>query len=208
MTRLGGDYHDMIECDDEKVLAFIGDATGHGIPAAISMAMAKSVMLHESLEHIDQTSLMAKLHMLFARLRAQGVKDFMTATSILLDSSSSEVNFINAGHCYPILLKNGMDKGMLLSEVKGLPPGFSRSLKLFPVTMQLEPGDILMLFTDGLVESCNATGELFGFESLQKILAETRNDDLSAHLEAILAAVKSWETEQNDDQTVILVRFL
>jgi len=207
MTRLGGDYYDMVECSDEKILVFIGDATGHGIPAAMSMAMAKSVMLHESLEETDQTRLMTKLHMLFSRLRSQGVKDFMTATSVLLDSQKGEVTFMNAGHCYPILLKKDDTSGRLLSEIKGLPPGFSRSLKLLPVTMQLEPNDILILFTDGLVESCNSSGELFGFDGLQKIVAETRNNDLKLHLDSILAAVQSWEIEATDDQTVILVRY-
>lgn len=208
MTRLGGDYHDIVEdSSTDKVLVFIGDATGHGIPAAISMAMAKAVMLHENLEGIDQTRLMGKLHTLFSRLRSQGVKDFMTATSVMLDSITGQVNFINAGHCYPILLKNGASEGKLLSEVKGLPPGFSRSLKLMPVTMQLEPGDILVLYTDGLVESCNSAHELLGFDRLLKIVAETRTDDLAEQLEKILNVVKQWELEPNDDQTAILVRY-
>jgi sigma-B regulation protein RsbU (phosphoserine phosphatase) len=60
MTRLGGDYFDILPQKDEKVLIFIGDATGHGIPAALSMAMAKSVMIHESLADMDQEKLMQK----------------------------------------------------------------------------------------------------------------------------------------------------
>lgn len=70
MTDLGGDYFDMVRLDGERLLIFIGDATGHGIPAALSMAMAKAVLLHESQREISASGLMHQLNQVFCSLRA------------------------------------------------------------------------------------------------------------------------------------------
>ncbi|PKL44173.1 MAG: hypothetical protein CVV41_05920 [Candidatus Riflebacteria bacterium HGW-Riflebacteria-1] len=207
MSRLGGDYFDILQISDSRLLVFIGDATGHGIPAALSMAMAKSVLIYESIDNTDHVKIMSQLHALFARLRAQGVKDFMTAACAMIDTQSGEVEIINAGHCYPILLKNGGTQAELLTKIKGLPPGFSRDLELVPTAIKLEPGDNLVFYTDGLVESCNAEDQIFGFTGLQNAIAETCNADMRVHTDLIFERISRWQIEVTDDQTVVMVKY-
>lgn len=207
MAKLGGDYFDLLKIDEETVLVFIGDATGHGIPAALSMAMAKSVMISEGLEKADQKKLMGKVHTLFAKLRSQGAKDFMTAASALINTVTGEVTVINAGHCYPVILRNGAIESELLSEIKGFPPGFLRSLQTEPGTVLMSPGDTLVLFTDGLIECQNSGGQFLGFVGMQKLVTDGHDFDISTHLNSIFAGIKKWEEQPTDDQTVILVRF-
>ncbi len=206
MTRLCGDYFDLVKLDDNRMLVFIGDATGHGIPAAITMSMVKTVLLNEAIEGIDQEKLMERLHLLFKHLRTQGSKECMTSISAIVDSSNSQIRLINFGHCYPIIHRPSKNVAELLSDIRGLPPGFSRTLKMTPVSITLEPGETLFLYTDGLIECCNPAGQILGFEGLQSIIVQSHSEDMGVYCQRIKSAVRAWENEAADDQTILLVR--
>jgi HAMP domain-containing protein len=206
MTRLGGDYFDILPQKDEKVLIFIGDATGHGIPAALSMAMAKSVMIHESLADMDQEKLMQKLHELFKSVRKAGSKDFMTAASIIIDSQTGVVSFINAGHCHPLLLKKSNPEASIFELQNGMPLGFGLKRKFVKESLNLESGDILIFYTDGFYECTNQNKEVLGFDGFRNLVASSRNSNLDIFAANIFSQINQWEATASDDKTLIMVR--
>lgn len=207
MSGLGGDYFDMIKLDDQKLLVFIGDATGHGIPAALSMAMAKATLIHENNRSLSPENLMQQLDKLFAKLRKHGVKDYMTALCVEIDSMSGVVRIINAGHCFPILLESLTGKARLLKAARGLPAGFDAYGSSKPAEIKLAPGDSLILYTDGFIECSSPSGEPVGFDGLIKIVELAQTVDLTAHVAGIFQHLKQWSEHRQDDCTMIILRF-
>ena len=207
MTNLGGDYFDMIPLDDEKVLVFIGDATGHGIPAALSMAMAKAILIHEKFRGLHDQRLMQQINAVFGKLRSQGSKDFMTALCVELDTNTGFGRIINAGHCYPMLLKKATGKTNILTDIKGMPPGFDHRATFTPTEFRLEPGDSLAIYTDGFVECVNDHDRQIGFEGFAELIATTADDNVACHVSRIFTQLDQWSATFQDDCTLVMVRF-
>lgn len=206
MTRLGGDYFDVLPQSDNNVLLFIGDATGHGIPAALSMAMAKSVMLHESLSGLDPIRLMQKLDDLFKSIRKTGSKDFMTAACIYASNSDGCLTIINAGHCHPLLIKNRDSQAEIVKLKIVTPLGFASRNKFSEDRLTLETGDIIIFYTDGFYECINDKNEILGFNGFKNIVYEARNSDINIFIENIFSSIRKWENVPTDDKTLMMVR--
>jgi len=209
MTDLGGDFFYFSKTEGRKVLAFIGDATGHGIPAALSMAMARAVMLFEENQgSVTGPALMERFNSVFCSLRAQGSKDFMTALCAVVDAETGEAELINAGHPFPMLLRAGADRAELLSDVCGLPPGFDHRRVFTPVRIRLFPGDRLILFTDGFVESVSRDGLQIGFQELAHLIVQGAAENLRAHIEQVFASLEKKVETVQDDCTMLMLRYL
>ncbi len=207
MTNLGGDYYDMIPLGSSKVLLFIGDATGHGIPAALSMAMAKSILIHENHLGLTAEKLMQQVNQVFGNLRRHGSKDYMTALCIELDSTSGSGRAINAGHCYPIIFRQNTGETRILSEINALPPGFDAKIHYQASEFMLQPGDRLFLFTDGFVECQDKSGQQIGFDGLAKIISATAGQTSDSHIANIFQRLESLSAQLQDDCTMIVLSF-
>lgn len=132
----------------------------------------------------------------------------MTALCLEIDTRTGVVGLINAGHPFPIMLHSEKGDFRLLSEVKGLPPGFDRRRTFVPCYVQLSPGDCLVLFTDGLVESTDREGRQTGFAGLARLIDESRSPSLLQHLGNIFAAFDLVSEKRQDDCTLLMVRYL
>lgn len=205
-SSLGGDYYDMIKLDDDRILVFLGDATGHGIPAALSMAMAKAVFLYENQQEMVLNRFMDQIHKLYFRLKKQGAKDFMTCIGLELSVSKREASVINFGHPYPYLVKGATNEALQLSNLKGLPPGFGKTRNSTAEKIQLESGDSLILYTDGFIEATNPSGEIFGFERFAELLSSANNEKLPIFIDQVAGKITKWESAAGDDRTIIIVR--
>lgn len=207
LSGLEGDYFDYFVVDDQRVSVFIGDATGHGIPAALSMAMAKAVMIDARHAWRSPWALMARLNDVFWQLRQQGGKDYMTAQTLLFNSVTGEVEIINAGHCFPVLLRKKSASVELL-QARGLACGFLGEFADNSLKLQLESGDIIILYTDGFIEAMNTEGEALGFDGFLAMLASGVNDDCEIFLRRINELHRQWAKNQQDDQTMVMIRYL
>lgn len=205
-STLGGDYYDMIKLDEDRILVFLGDATGHGIPAALSMAMAKSVLIYESQQGIVQNQFMDQIHKLYHRLRTEGCRDFMTCICVEIAVKTGETTVINFGHPYPYLIKDNAGQAIQLSQLKGLPPGFGKNRKSCGQKICLNSGDFLILYTDGFVEAANRSGESLGFERFAEMIAGAREDELNRFMDKVVQKIAEWEPSAGDDRTMIIVR--
>ncbi|MFZ5952798.1 MAG: PP2C family protein-serine/threonine phosphatase [Candidatus Rifleibacteriota bacterium] len=205
-SKLGGDFFDIVKLDERRVLVFIGDATGHGVPAALTMGMAKSVIIHELNQKSDQSQIMQGIQKLFYCLRKQGARDLMTCTSIEIDTLSGEAAIINMGHPYPLFFSKINCSAKYLSDAKGLPPGFGKPGAPKIHRCSLESGDFLVLYTDGFIENTSDSGETFGFDNFADLIAQSNEKDLQAQIDKVFEAANLWQKNAEDDLTTIIIR--
>lgn len=206
MTRLGGDYFDFFALDGGKVGILMGDVAGHGVPAALLMAMAKaSVLLSEEEKH-RPSLMLASLHKVIYRVKSSKIKRMMTCQYFCIDSQSGEYEVSNGGHCFPALIRSRGEDVELLKLI-GTPLGITKKPRYEDVSGRLAAGDILLLYTDGIIESQNADGLEMGFDRFAEMLKREYDPDLESYYARIFAGYKNWAAEADDDITMVLIKF-
>ncbi len=167
-NEVGGDYYAFVPLPDGRLAVMIGDASGHGMAAGLLMAIANATL--QTAVEIDPTPLRAVelLHRLL--LRTGDRRAFMSLFYALLDPATGELEFVCAGHPFPVLRR--ADGAVEELGTGALPLGMSPALRLAPGRARIAPGDTLVLFTDGLPEGLRAGGgDAFGFDRLQGLVA-------------------------------------
>jgi sigma-B regulation protein RsbU (phosphoserine phosphatase) len=200
---VGGDYYDFLPYPDGRVGVVIGDVAGKGMPAALLMTslQAKVQALAEAPE--DPASVVARLNRSLALTCPRN--RFVTFFFSILDPRSGEVTFCNAGHNPPILIRAN---GELLQLEGGGPVlGILPAMNYEPQRCQMEPGDLLLLYSDGVTEACNPEGVEFE-SSLPALAAEARHLSVGEIVQLIHQRVKEWIAGQPpaDDITVVVAR--
>ena len=165
--EVGGDFYDVFEVGERGVAFVIGDVSGKGVPAALFMMRAQSLLRQYLLETDDLgTAFTLANRQLCERNDAML---FFTAFACVVDTATGEVRFANAGHNPPVLKQNG--KLSFLKCRPGLVLGAMDVVKYREGSFVCSPGDGLLLYTDGVSEAANAAEELYGEERLLETLA-------------------------------------
>jgi serine phosphatase RsbU (regulator of sigma subunit) len=171
------------------------------------MAMAKSAMMN-SVELLDQPSeLLTRLHNLIYRTKTRKQRKIMTFQYIMVDTLAHRVVYANAGGCNPFVIR----AATRLSEeiqVVGAALGSFKNSRFSQSEINLEPGDTLVLYTDGLVESRNNAGEELGFERFGESLAASLCTGSQTYYDEIMAANKAWRQDQprQDDFSLMILQ--
>jgi len=204
-TELGGDYCDVLPFSADQWLILIGDVSGHGTPAAMAMAMVKAAIFQACRDHVPFELLPEKIsNMMMKNLKK---KKMMTMLFILLNNKTHQVNIINAGHNWPIILEK--DKGFEEIKLIGMPLGIRRNaVSRGSTTMTIKAGDSLFAYTDALIEGTNASEEPFGFDRLHQNIQ--KNSSLAPGA-LIKALESSWKqhlgtNKQEDDLTMLALK--
>jgi len=155
MEELGGDYYDFIDLGEKRKGIFISDATGHGIPAALVTSMLKTLVSSAGDAVHDPGMLLSYIN--------RGIKDiattgFITACYAILDTSAMELVYARAGHPFPIVCRRG--ETIVLAS-RGSFIGPIQDIRFESKRIGLQPGDRILLFTDGLTEASDKSGHLF-----------------------------------------------
>jgi serine phosphatase RsbU (regulator of sigma subunit) len=166
-NTIGGDYYDFLALDDGRLVLVMGDASGHGIAAGLLMAIANSALKLGFDADPDPATAAGLVNR--ALCRTGGRRSFMTLFCGVLEPESGRMRFVCAGHPFPFLRK--ADGGITELGTGALPLGIRMELDLELHEAVIAPGDTLLLYTDGVVETLDRAGESFGFERLQKGLA-------------------------------------
>lgn len=206
MADLGGDYLDTFQLDDEKFVMVLGDVAGHGVGAAMIMAMAKSAMLN-STELLDRPAeLLNRLHDLIYRTKSKKQKKIMTFQYVMVDTREHKVVFSNAGGCNPYIVRV-QSRAVEELTVPGAALGSFKNAKFSQCEVNLEPGDAIVLYTDGLVESRNDHGEELGYEKFKNLLCENHCAGSQQFYERIMAANRLWRQNQppQDDYSLMIL---
>ena len=197
---LGGDLYDFLPLANGMHGIMIGDVSGKGLPAALRMAVARTVFRHEARHGRAPGSTLAAVNRGVISEIPQGM---VTMLYVMLDTYRGLLRIANAGHNYPVLLNGQVHE----VELSGLPLGVVGDSDYDEVCATLRPGDTVLLYTDGVVEATSAAGELFGYERLEQLLHA--NDGLKprALVATLLHELRTWGSGgQADDITMVVVR--
>jgi sigma-B regulation protein RsbU (phosphoserine phosphatase) len=203
----GGDYYDFFELPDGRWGVLIADVSGHGTPAAVMMAILHS-LAHGHPGHPEPPA--ALLEHVNKRLAARYTNEneiFITAFYGIYDPDRRLFSYSCAGHNPPQLRRCSLGHVDSIEDVGGPPLGLFDDVEYPQATLTVRPGDILVLYTDGIVEAMNVYHEQFGLERLNQVLARC---DLAASelCSAILAAIESFTggTAAHDDRTLLVAK--
>jgi len=202
--EVGGDYYDFIQIDEHHLGIAIADVSGKGTPAALLMANLHACLRGQALINRSVKDTVNKANFMLSRFMDMG--RFITLFYGILDVKKKTFTYTNAGHNFPLLLDKDSNSKTL--EKGGIILGISDNSVYEEETVQLNPGDLLLLYTDGISEATNEKDEMFEEQRLLKILKD--NQDLSAQnlSEKIVDSVLSFQgtIPQGDDITLVLVK--
>ena len=168
-NEVGGDYYDFQHLPDGRLAILMGDASGHGIAAGLLMAIANATL--KTAIDVDPEPVPVATLLNSALYRTGDRRAFMTLFYGVLELDSGRMDFVIAGHPFPLVRRAGGAVEELGSG--GLPLGLRREVDLHPLTVTLDPDDLLLLYTDGLPEAVDGPdGEAFGFDRLKELLAK------------------------------------
>ena len=203
--QIGGDLYDFF-WNDETLSFCIGDVTGKGVAAALVMAMTKTLLRAYSVFQYDPARLMSAVN---ARLSEETDPSmFVTAFCGLLNVRKGKLLYSNAGHEPPLILRAGKPVERLVSK-SGIPLGAVRSFKYVVEKVYLQPGDVVLLFTDGVTEAANRHEELFGSQRLHEVIDRCGASDPAFIISEVVAAVDRFAegVPQSDDIAMVCVQY-
>jgi adenylate cyclase len=209
--EVGGDLYDFFMLDENRLFLLIGDVAGKGLSASIFMAVSKALYKGAMMRapEADIGEIMTAANIEVSRDNAQML--FVTAFAAILDLDSGELDYCNAGHDNPYRLPPGPAPLMRIGDGDGPPLCALSDFAYRSARVRLQPGEMLCLMTDGVVEAQNAAGELYGAARLQRILSAQREAAAGAHaiVDALHADVRrfSGDAEAADDLTILALRW-
>jgi serine phosphatase RsbU (regulator of sigma subunit)/pSer/pThr/pTyr-binding forkhead associated (FHA) protein len=201
--EVGGDYYDVIQLPDKRLALVIADVCGKGVSAALLSATIQGA-LEAGLQWSHGVASVANHLNLFLRQRTE-TNIFATLFCGLL-APDGRLEYVNAGHVPPFWLRGEKVESLAASNV---PLGLYEREDYHAAQVQLAPGDLLVLYTDGIMDATNSRGETYGRERLKLVAASFRQDSLTSLSHAVLKDVRDFTQDafQEDDISLVLARF-
>ncbi|MFC1975958.1 PP2C family protein-serine/threonine phosphatase [Chloroflexota bacterium] len=198
-----GDLYDFIQLSPHEWGIVVADVTGKSLAAALVMAMTRSTLRSEAHRFTSPSMLLRRANQVL--YQDDSVDQMITTIYGILDTQALTFHFANAGHVYPILKHKA---GVREVELNGLPLKAMHRAHYQERAIQLEPGDQLILSTDGIAETMNVNREMFGFERLNQTIDQI-DHNATPHevLQEIWQSVETFrdEAEQLDDITLVII---
>jgi phosphoserine phosphatase RsbU/P len=203
--EVGGDFYDFFLVDDKTLCFLIADVSDKGVPAALYMMVAKTLLKTEALRGLEPDEILFRVNNLLAD---NDSCMFVTVFCALLDTESGRVRFANAGHNPPLIYRNGAGFDYLKIH-SGFVLGPMADTAYVTETVTLRENDVLFLYTDGVTEAQNHAAELFGERRLLEALNRGELSDLTAMVHAIRNRVEEHAdgAPQSDDVTMLALKF-
>jgi serine phosphatase RsbU (regulator of sigma subunit) len=200
--EVGGDFYDFFELEDGRLGLVVGDATGHGVPAALVMASARSMLRAVAQASDSPGDVLRRVNDPLATDIPPNM--FVTCFYAILDPESGSLTYANAGHDLPYLHRNGEVEEL---RARGMPLGLMPGMGYEEKETILEAGAATLFYSDGLVEAHHPNREMFGFPRLRALIAEHGEESSLGDflLEELYTFVgEGWE--QEDDITLLTLR--
>ncbi len=202
--QIGGDLYDVFQLSDDRVAIILGDVSGKGLPAALLMGLLHGAVRTGADGH-DLEAASRRLNELI--FTSTAVERFVTMFWCHYSPGQQRLWYVNAGHLAPFVLRAGGTELERLEE-GGPVLGVIPQAQYRQGEVELRPGDVLVIYSDGVVEAENAHGEEFGEERLAAIIRENSHQNATDLRDTILAHVRHFvrEEPQQDDLTLLVVR--
>jgi sigma-B regulation protein RsbU (phosphoserine phosphatase) len=219
----GGDYYDFLPLPDGRLLLLVADASDQGAPSAALVAVLRATLhscpLSSGTEQLPfcpfSEPLIQPPHILLGHLNRVLVENsleeqYVTAFCAVLNPSESSLHYANAGHPAPRWWRASSQVVESVRDAAGLPLGVDRRASYHHKWIEIEPGDLVLLYSDGLTAAQNPQGQMFGWERLDAVLRETAADGAEAVKSAVLAQLEEFlgEKEAEDDVTLLVLECL
>lgn len=190
--KASGDYYDVIEIQPGKWALTVADVSGHGTPAAVVMAVTKALLISHTARESDPAVAIGKLNAELCRVIKTG--EFVTMSYTVLDLATRTLTYANAGHHNPILVRKGQPQPIMLKNKMGFPLVIDPDNPLDTLSIQLEPGDRVLIYTDGIVEAVNPQNDMYGGQRLKDVCVATAatTPNLAAWIDAVLADLTTF----------------
>jgi serine phosphatase RsbU (regulator of sigma subunit)/anti-sigma regulatory factor (Ser/Thr protein kinase) len=200
---VGGDFYDFFTLPDGRVMVVTGDVTDKGVPAALVMASTHAFLKESGPRLVAPSEVLAKVNDLLCEDIPAHM--FVTCQVLVLDPPTGQLVFANAGHNLPYV--RGADGTVRELRATGMPLGLMPGMSYEQAEAVIEPGEHLLLYSDGLTEQHDANGDMFGFGRTQQVIAAARpGDELTDVCVTALSTFTGRDIEQEDDITLVALR--
>jgi sigma-B regulation protein RsbU (phosphoserine phosphatase) len=201
---VGGDYFDFMKTDYQQLMFCLADVTGKGLPAALLMANTQATIRGQAINISSPAKSVANANRLIHYNTGMG--KFVTLFYGLLDCHKFQIKYCNAGHDHPMLFRNGKLHDRLTTG--GLVLGFLPEYDYQEDVISLVPGDVLVIYSDGVTEAMNENEEEFGEDRLQEIVEKNYHLSATDMVEHIISEVRdhAGRVSQSDDITLLVIR--
>ena len=202
---VGGDFYDFFRIDDDHIGFVIADVSGKGIPAAIFMAVSRTLIRATGIRGVKPSECITYINALLAEESVSNM--FVTVFYGIYNIKTGDVTYTNAGHNPPYVAKaDGSIKKLPLTE--NVIAGFVKDYQFSEDDLQLQHGDTLLLYTDGVTEAVDPDYKEYGEERLEALLKNSAQAGCQQLIDAVKADVKTFVNgaEQSDDITLLAIK--
>jgi sigma-B regulation protein RsbU (phosphoserine phosphatase) len=202
--QVGGDFYDAFMLDEDRVGLVIADVSDKGMPAALYMTVARTLIHAEALEGDQPSAALMRVNRSLLLNSQKGL--FVTCLYAILNTRSGEMTYANAGHNRPLWLRRSR-KDVVWLEMGGMPLGVSEQLKLSDQQLQMKEHDQMVFYTDGVTEARAVDETLFGEERLFNVLNLFRNRPSSSLIDSIDQKIMDFRggAPVSDDLTLMVI---
>lgn len=204
--EVGGDFYDFFFIDDKHFAMIIADVSGKGIPAALFMVISKTIVKNVALQGLSPKEVLQKANLQLCENNEQEM--FVSVWIGILDIDTGKMTCSNAGHEYPLVCKNG-GNFELLKDKHGLVVGAMDMAKYSEYEIQLEKGDEVFVYTDGVPEATNSNNDLLGNDRMVEIVNSNKCDNLREFLPGVRNGIDDFvgDAPQFDDLTMMILKY-
>lgn len=203
---VGGDYFDFIPVDSNQICLCLGDVSGKGLPASLLMANLQATLRGQTHRDATPSDCLKRCNTML--YRSTDPEHFATLFCGALDVEKHALTYCNAGHNYPFLFSEGKEPMRL--ETGGVVLGILEQYPFEQGAVELKPGDLLVVFSDGITEAINAEEVEFGEDKLAELAAAHRGDSSAELIQRTIEAVRHHAAghPQADDMTMVVLKRL
>lgn len=205
--QVGGDFYDFFFLGENKLGFVIGDVSGKGVPASIYMAVSRTMLKAIASQIDDPAQCLDTVNTML--IPESGLTTFVTIFYGILDTETGKIRYCNGGHNLPYIVRNS-GKIEEIENTDGLLLG-----KIEPITyetkeLQLEPGEKILLFTDGVTEATAEDGDMYEEPRLEEFLAKHGSNDIEKIVRSLVVDVLKFmgKADQSDDVTILALEYL
>jgi len=204
---VGGDYFDYIDIDENRIGVLISDVSGKGLPASLVMVMIRTVFT-TYIKHMDDIDSAAAVTTINDLLNSDfAIDEFATLFFFIYDRKKEELSFSNAGHG-PLYCFRKKDGAITSTQLDGMPIGIMANARYFQGKARLEPGDIIIMFTDGAKEMRNIDKEEYGLDRILRMLVEKHDLPADDIVKALVDDIDDFRKNvpPHDDMTLVVFK--
>ena len=195
MQELGGDFYDIRMIDENKMRVLVADVSGHGIPAAFICAMLKVVYSFHLTDDPEPARLMKNINQtLFNYIGSQ----FITAIYAYIDFEKNKIFQTNAGH-WPLVISRKDENRSIADRTSSMPIGWEHDETYYTIEMDLKEGDRIVIYTDGIIESRDASGTMYGEKRFVNFIKKYQRKTAKDFTTMTVKNIHEWSNKKPDE---------